>query len=429
MASEDPVGFLLDFAVAAGIGGLIGVEREHRPDQQQVVAGVRTFPLIATAGYLTAFLARLSGSPFVLAAGLLGIFAFALMLMVVRQGLGQHGITTPSVMVITFFLGVLVGYGYLIEATAVGVAATALLVTKERLHRFANILEDTELLSALQFVTLLFILLPLTRTMPSEIYGQRWLGRGALVDPYVILLVVVFVSAISFASLVAMRQVGPRRGLAVSGTLGGLVNSEATTASLAQRARDHPELLRPALMGAILASTTMLVRNLAIAGFADPSLTLMKLLAPLLVPIAIVGGWYAWRLRGRPVEAVPPVRVGNPFAVGPALRFALIFAAVSLVASLARDHLGEWGVYVAALGGFVSAGAVIASMAGLLTIGALPVELALRVCVLATGASLAGKLVIIRAVDRDMLRPATAPFAAMTAAALVAVAAAFAVSW
>ena len=41
-------------------------------------------------------------------------------------------------------------------------------------------------------------------------HGRR-IGRGAVVDPFTILTVVVFVSIISFASLLVMRRVGPRR--------------------------------------------------------------------------------------------------------------------------------------------------------------------------------------------------------------------------
>ena len=417
--------FFIQFAVAAGIGGLVGIEREHRPDHTAVVAGVRTFPLISISGFLLGVLTQETTSPFVLMAGVLGAFGMAFMLMHLRQTLGQTGITTPMAMIVTFLLGVIVSYDYLLQAVAIGVATTFLLVTKERLHRFANFLDNDEILSALQFITLVFILLPLTADLPDQIYGQWWLGRGALVDPYFVLLIVVFVSSISFASLIAMREIGPRRGLEFSGLLGGLVNSEATTAGLAQRARDEEALLQPALVGIILASTTMLGRNLAIIAFADPSLALAKAIAPYLVPVALVGAFYGLRLRSGRGPPIPPVRVKNPFAVGPALRFAVIFSIVSIVTQLARDNLGESGVYVAALGGFVSAGAVVASMAGLEHAGTLSLDLALRVSMLAMAASVFGKLFIVRAVNPDMMRRAAVPLAAMTLVALIAVGVAF----
>lgn len=426
----DPYGFFLDFAVAAGIGGLIGVEREHRPDNQSVIAGIRTFPLISSAGFLVAFLARETLSPLVLAAGVLGVFGLALMIIQIRQALGQTGVTTPAAMVVTFLLGALIAYGYTIEAVAVGLVATFLLVTKERLHRFARILDDAEILSALQFLTLLFVLLPITAGMPGEVLDQAWLGRGALVDPYVVLLVVIFVSAISFASLVAMRAVGPRRGLEVSGLLGGLVNSEATTAGLAERAKHEPALERAAVVAAALATTTMLARNLAIVAFADRSLALARGLWVYFLPIALAGaGVWLWnRTRDRSAAPVPAVRVRNPFAVLPALRFALVFAGVSVFATLARGWFGDAGVYAAALGGFVSAGAVLGGVAGAFAAGAIPFGAAAKTAVLATAASVVAKPLIMRVVNPAMLRRAAVPFGAMAAGALVAVIGAFVVA-
>ncbi|HEX2021088.1 MAG TPA: DUF4010 domain-containing protein, partial [Candidatus Thermoplasmatota archaeon] len=177
------------------------------------------------------------------------------------------------------------------------------------------------------------------------------------------------------------------------------------------------------------ATTTMLARNLAIVAFADPSLQMARALWPYLLPVALVGGAAAlWLGRGQRGEPIPAVRVRNPFAVLPALRFALLFAGVSILATAARAQFGEAGVYVAAVGGFVSAGAVLGSVAGLYATGAIPFAVAVKTAVLATAASVAVKLVIVRAFNPDMLRPALVPFLAMAAAALLSVAGAFLVA-
>lgn len=417
--------FFLQLAVAAGIGGLVGVEREHREDNAMVIAGIRTFPLVSIAGFLVAILAKQSEAPLLLAVGVGGAFALALAFNQMRQTAGILGLTTPVAMVVTFLLGTLVGYGFTLEAVTIGVVTTFLLLTKRRLHKFAQYLEANEILSALQFITVLFILLPLTATLPASIGGLSWLGRGAIVDPYVILLVVVFVSTISFVSLLAMRQVGPHRGIIFSGMLGGLVNSEATTASLAERAKAHPALIGGAVVGSLLASTTMLVRNAAIAAFAEPTFRLFIALLPYLAPLALVGVALAWMRRKDLDEEVEPVRVANPFAVGPALRFALLFAALSVATELARAQFGDVGVYVTSVGGFVSAGAVIASLANLHAVGAVSLEVALRTALLATSASIAGKLVILRAVEPRVFERARGAYAWFTLAGLVAAAGAF----
>ena len=59
------------FATALGIGLLIGMERERRPDS---AAGLRTFALVSMLGCLFAMLGeRAGGGPWMLAVGLLVI--------------------------------------------------------------------------------------------------------------------------------------------------------------------------------------------------------------------------------------------------------------------------------------------------------------------------------------------------------------------
>lgn len=420
-----PEGFFVEFLVSAAVGGLIGVEREHRDDGLPVIAGVRTFPLISIAGFLVAVMAIETSSPFVVAAGLAGSFGLAYMFMHMRMSVGQTGITTPVTIIITFLLGLAIGYGYVFEAVTIGVVTTALLVTKKRLHRFATILDESEILSALQFITLVFILLPLTATWSGDELPLSWVGRHKLVDPYVILMVSVFVAGMSFASLVAMRKIGPHRGLQFSGLMGGLVNSEATTAGLAQRARDDRTLVAAAVAGSLLASTSMLARNFAIAAFADTSLTLAFAVAPYLLVIVVVGGVLAYRARVDDRGDTNAVRVKNPFAVVPALRFAAYFAGVSIVVTLLTQTLGEGGVYFAALGGFVSAGAVIASIGSLVAQGAVPLGLGVRTALLATAASVGGKLIILRYVDIETYRRAMPSYVVMTVVTVIAAGASF----
>jgi uncharacterized membrane protein (DUF4010 family) len=220
-----------------------------------------------------------------------------------------------------------------------------------------------------------------------------------------------------------MRQLGPRRGMEFSGLLGGLVNSEATTVSLAERVRADGSLLAPAVAAALLASCTMVVRNLAIAAFADPSLSLVDALLPYALPVAVVGLLLAWRARRadeRAGAAATAVRVKNPFAVMPALRFAAVFAAVSILIALAQDRFGAAGVYVAAIGGLVSAGPVVASLGALVVKGSIPLALAVRATTLAVAASLVNKLIILRATHRGTFERAFAPFAWMILVALAA---------
>lgn len=416
----DPPNFYLGLAVAAGLGALIGLEREHHRDRV-VIAGVRTFPLFATAGYLLSFVGMATETPWVLAAGVVVMGSVAIAFMVVRHQLGSTGLTTPAAMIVTFAIGALTAFGFVQEAVVVGLGVTFLLLTKERLHRFAHVLSDEELLGALQFLAISFVVFPLALSF-ERFPGVPYIGRGDLVDPARLLLLVLFVSSISFASFLVIRTVGPRRGLMFSGLLGGLVNSEATATSLASHAENDRSLVRVAGSAIVLATTTMLVRNLAIVAFADRTLAVFWFLLVPSVGMATVMLLFVMRERGSARGRLLPERlqVKNPFALGPALKFAVLFAVLSVLSALAQKYLGDVGVYAIALGGFVSAGAAVASASVLYAQGAVPLSVAGTTAVLAVIIGAFNKIVVLRAFGPDILGRVRRPVLLATAAGAAA---------
>lgn len=412
---------LVNVLVALGVGGVVGIEREHRGDATRVIAGVRTFPLIAAAGVLCVRLSTQLASPWPVAVGALVAGAFAMGLFAARHSMGVTGLTTPAAMFVTFLAGALIGYNLRIEGMMVGVATAALLVSKRRLHGIAHHLTDEEVMSAVQFITIAFILFPLTASIAAPLDPYGLVGPGRLVDPYWVLLIVVFVSGLSFASFLTMRSIGARRGIEVSGLLGGLVNSEATAATLATQARADPLLEKPAIVGTLLATGTMFARNLAIAAFVDLSLGFATFMAPALALMAIAtGGISLLRERSLRGSPVPQVQIGNPFAIVPALKFALVFLGINILAAGARDLLGPWGVYASLAGAFVSGGAVVASVGTLAARGAVDVYTAGVVGVLACIIGAFNKLIILRATNRGMYERSAFAYAMVGLVGIVA---------
>ena len=94
---------LIGLAVALGIGLLIGIEREQRKgeDPAHIVAGVRTFVLIALAGAISTLLGTsliAVGAAFV---------ALAALASYQRSREADPGLTTEVAMFVAFLLGVL----------------------------------------------------------------------------------------------------------------------------------------------------------------------------------------------------------------------------------------------------------------------------------------------------------------------------------
>jgi len=346
--------FLIRFLVALGIGAMIGIEREHHSDDRVIVAGVRTFPLVAISGMALTYLSTVANLPYLIHIGV-GVFgAFGIAFFFIRHTMNLTGLTSPIAFVVTFIIGMLVGLGMLLEGVICGVATTALLLTKKRLHTAASTLTESEMLGALQFITIAFILFPL---MPAEPIDQF-----KIFNLQSILLIVIIVSSISFISFLVMRYFGAEKGLAFSGLLGGIVNTQAATVSLSNIASKDDKLTNIAIMGIVLANSTMLLRNVVIAAFIEPTMQVAKgMLIPNLI-MAVVGIAYTFATREKKKIESVKLEIESPFAIKPALKFALYFAGISALSFILKFAFGEYGVYFSMIGGLVSSSAVTAAM-------------------------------------------------------------------
>src|SRR5262249_30927613 len=219
--------------------------------------------------------------PILLVTTSVGIGVVAIVSYVRCSASGKVGATTEIAALATFLLGALSGAGNLTIAGAAGVAVAVILAAKPPLERFSKALTADEVSAALELAVVSVIVLPL---LPDRGYGP-W---NAL-NPREIWTVVVLVSALSFAGFVAMRVLGERRGLALTGAVGGLVSSTAVTLSLARRAHGGA-----AASAAVLASAVMCVRMAVLAGVANPGVLLP--LVPVLAVMTVVGGLGVWLL-------------------------------------------------------------------------------------------------------------------------------------
>lgn len=131
------LGFIIHALIAIGMGGLIGLEREHREEKMMVIAGVRTFPLTSLAGVLFSFLSGQIGIAFI-EVGVIIFGGFSLILAFLKYEVHTIGITTPVALFITFLIGILVQQGFEVEAAFITITITLLLLTKERLHKIAR---------------------------------------------------------------------------------------------------------------------------------------------------------------------------------------------------------------------------------------------------------------------------------------------------
>ncbi len=337
-----PVAAVESLFVAILVGFLIGLDRERAEARKthKLFAGVRTFPLIALAGAVPMLLITTVG-PALVVASFVAVAAVAVVSYLRGSEAGDMGATTEIAALATFLIGALAGAGELLLAGAAGVAVAVLLVAKPRLEGFSRALTQLELASALELAVITVIVLPL---VPNHGYGP-W----DVLNPFEIWLVVVLVSALSFAGFVAMRLLGEQRGMIVAGLVGALVSSTAVTVSMATQARASQGLARIAAASAVLASAVMCVRVAVFAGTVN--ISILPRLLPVVIAMGLEGAVAAWLLgRGAvAAEGAPSAaKVNNPFSLTAAVTFGAIYAVVLIAVHAAQEFFGTGGIYFAA---------------------------------------------------------------------------------
>lgn len=376
----------LTFASSAAIGLLVGLERERNP---RAKAGLRTFALIAVLGSAAALLARATDSAWVLGAALIGI-ALSIAgahLVDPETRADDFGTTTVVAALLVFVLGAINVFGYRLLAVALGIGATALLHFKVELEGAAERLTPTDIRSILQFGAVTAVVLPL---LPNEPHGPY----GAL-NPFHIWLMVVLISGVSLAGYVAWRLTEARKGLLLTGLLGGVVSSTATTLVYARRAREARSIEPSAQVVILLANVMMFLRVLVIIAIVAPSALAAG--ACVLLPAALLATPVAlWQLKRESGNVSRGTEYRNPTNLLAALIFAFFYTAILLLSAWLSQEVGVGGVYaLAAVSGLTDVDAITLSSLQLAASQALELRFAMTAIAIAIGANLAFKAAVV----------------------------------
>lgn len=337
---------LWEALVALGLGLLIGLEREHaqveRAADKPYAKGARSFSLIALFGYASALVGEnVAGLPILALLGLVLLLAALHFRMPTAED-----VTTEIAALLTALIGMLVRHR-LGVAVMLGLLCAVVLIAKPWTRMLASKMKRAELLGTLQLLLAVAIVLPVT---PDRALHLPRPFDGIL-NPRSVVLFILLVAGVSYVGYFMTRILGARRGLSLAGLIGGMASSTAVTLAMAERARDTPALTRAAAQATTLASTVMLPRVLLVISIVHPPLAAQMLWA---VAAAGLGYLLAYVLLGlgREQTKVAPgeekeLPLKNPFELGPALKFGLMYIAVVVVAKVARLYLGVRGLYLA----------------------------------------------------------------------------------
>tara|TARA_Y100000034_G_C6868015_1_gene395832 strand:+ start:358 stop:1617 length:1260 start_codon:yes stop_codon:yes gene_type:complete len=350
-----------NFLFALIIGAFIGIEREYakKRDGDFTLGGIRTFILISIVGALSGYFSQFFGSLLFLLFPFLILSLFILInYYIVSKKSKEIHMTTGICGVLVFILSAMVFYGFGKFAIALSILIAVLLSSRHYLHEFISKIEKKELQDTLKFAIIALVILPF---LPNKAYGPL-----SILNPYLIWLMVVFISAISFFGYILVKIFGAKRGISITGLVGGLVSSTAVTMTFANKSKKVSKLFTNAFsLAIIIASSTMFLRILF-----EILVVNRALLSTLIIPLGLMtltgAGFSYYYYKIKKEEKSEKLELKSPFTLNPAIKFGLFFAFILFISKAAQIYLGSAGIYLTSLlSGLADVDAITLSMANL----------------------------------------------------------------
>lgn len=372
-------------AVALGIGLLIGLERERRKRDPSFGAagGIRTHALVALAGAVAMQFPGVA----IVAVG--ALFTGGLVVAsYLRDRSPDIGVTSEVTLFTTYLLG---AYATVRPALAAGIGAVVALTLLLRtgLHRFVSrTLTEREVLDMMLLAAAALVLVPLLPDRSVDALG--------VVNPRRVGELTLLVLAINALGHVALRWLGPGRGLPLAGFFGGFVSSAATIGAMGLKARAAPSRSRLAAAAALCSSVATAIQVVMVLAVADRAMVAgWALPAALMASIALAAAWWFWRdgsatdagnLAGDESRAFQPLH---------ALAFSATVTALTWAAAWLAQRYGASGaLFGIAIGGFADAHSATASAGALSAEGVLAQPVALLAVLLALAANTVTKILV-----------------------------------
>jgi uncharacterized membrane protein (DUF4010 family) len=330
--------FFIRLFVVAGMGFLVGLEREYAglKDGSKSFAGVRTFIFISILGFLGGLLYVIA-SPYLLFGLMAGIVALSAFSYYLTSKSGDVGGTTEVAALLVFALGAVTFFGFIEESLVITVIVLIVLSSKFRLHKAIGTITEEEMFDFIRFAVLALLVFPF---LPNQTYGPY-----NVINPHEIGLVILSVSGIGFAGYILMKFIGTGRGILITGIIGGLASSTAISWVFSRKSKANPELSGYCSAAILSASAVMSIRVLILVALFNVALLKMLLIPFALIFVAAISVaiFYYKRTSGKQLDT--PLK-GRPLQLQSAIVFSIIYILVILLVSWANVKYGESGILV-----------------------------------------------------------------------------------
>jgi uncharacterized membrane protein (DUF4010 family) len=331
----------ISFIMVALFSLVIGLsQRKVHPvsDDSRLFGTDRTFTFIGILGYILYIAAPSSLWLYGCGGLMIGVF-LGINYFFKIQRFGDFGLTTIIIALITYSLAPLVmtqpAWLYLLVIVVVLVFTEM----KETFSTLSDRFEKEEFITLAKFLIIAGIILPIVPDKPIVDFLS--------LTPYRVWLAVVVISSISYLSYLLKKFVFHTSGVVLSGILGGLYSSTATTFILARKSKDHPELSHQYSAGIIFATSMMYLRILILIGIFNTGLFLRIwwIFIGLFI-VSMISGALVLLLRKnkQPSAEITGQKDKNPLEFRVAIIFTILYVGFTFVTYFTINNFGKLGL-------------------------------------------------------------------------------------
>lgn len=321
---------------------LIGLEqrRHHINESEDQLFGTdRTFTFIGLLAYVLFIADQVNYIPFLIGFVLIGILLGIQYNHKISQN-GKYGLTSTILALLTYCIPIMV---FTQPVWLVLLFIVAILILTELKSHFITITKkasEEEFITLAKFITFSGVILPL---LP-----ETNISAQIPISPYHLWLSIVVVSGISYCSYLLKKFVFPDSGIMLTGLLGGIYSSTATTVILARKEKQGlaGSQTVPAIM---IANGMMYLRILFLAFiFNGPVAKLLTIPFLAMFLVSFILSRLSSKIKSDRLAAPNPennlASTKNPLEFKTAAIFGILFVVFALITNFVMKAYGSTGI-------------------------------------------------------------------------------------
>ena len=327
----------VELVIVVIAGFLIGLEIKAHSINNNItkeIGSVRTFTLIALMGYVFAKL-----NLYLYIVVYMAIVTHLVLFYLYKLKNSKSGIIIFLLASLVYSFGMVVVKFDIWFLIIIFVALVFIANINKKLEHFYTIFDEQEIETFTKLLLLSGVVLPL---LPHE-----QIATFIPVSYFKVWLAVVVVSLFSYVGYILKKYIFNEKGYLVTGILGGIYSSTATTIVLAKKASsgNTPYLFASSI---IVATALMYLRLLGITyafNFEIANLLLLPFILLVLITLIITFFLYTQSKKGS-LTPVTPSEDTNPLELSTAFLFAFLFIVMAVVTHFVLSRYGEIGLNV-----------------------------------------------------------------------------------